>query len=164
VIKILDAQFAIAPDQVVPAFEAAMTFYHHVRDHDFFEGTFPKNLQAAADLDAFFDSLGYMLGKTAEGGIDYIDTYGEVPYRGDEYLFAALAPYIEAGSFINIQLDLGVYRWEFDGHFLMEFKGEIYYLNHLIVAPDDFTKVSLDKEQPHDFLRLPEFEDATELE
>jgi hypothetical protein len=162
VIKIIDAHFVIPADQLVAAFETVMTYYYDVRDHPFFEDAFPKKLAEASDLKSFLDELGYLLGIDSDGEADYLDTYGEVNYRGDEYLFAALAPFVQPGCYVELQIGASFYRWEFDGTYLFEFKGDIYYKDHMIVSPQDFTKVNLNEDDLDD-IRLPEFDDEDAL-
>ena len=48
---------------------------------------------------------------------------------GDEqYLFGAIAPYVEKGSFIDMQGEDGaIWRWAFDGKELKEISGKVVY-------------------------------------
>lgn len=160
-LRIIDSQFKIAPEQVVPAFQAAITFYHEVKDDPFFDGAFPPALAETSTLVGFFETLGYLLGFDEARAVDYIDAYEGVPYRGDEYLFAALAPYVTAGSYIETQVGspAAYYRWEFNGQSLMEFKGDIIYTTHMLVGPRDYTKIDLEKEDQNEAIRYPEYDD-----
>jgi hypothetical protein len=165
VLRITDSQFKIAPEKVVPAFEDLITFYHEVKDEPFFDGTFPPQLAEVSDLASFLDTLGYLVGFDDKRAVDYLITYEPNPYRGDEYLFATLAPYVTAGSYIELEIGDAYYRWEFNGKYLMEFKGSVYYTNHMLVAPRDFTRIDLEKDsEDDDSIIYPEYEDQSIFE
>lgn len=72
--------------------------------------------------------------------IEAIQFYGE-KLGDDDLLFAALAPYVKAGSYLEMQGEDGeAWRWEFDGKACREVNGE------LVFATGDEITVALPQE------------------
>jgi hypothetical protein len=142
-IQLLEAEFTLWQHHEKAALAALVEFYNTARDHPFFEASFPPKLGEATDLEDFLDRLGYMVTRDEQGHIDSIDIYADNEYIGDEYLFAVLAPFVRAGSFMEMQIVDKFYRWEFNGQHMLEFEGKICYVKHQLVRPEDYHELEL---------------------
>jgi hypothetical protein len=146
-IQLLEADFTLYEFHEKAAYAALMEFYRTAREHPLFDESFPDRLADASDLEDFLDRLGYMVTRDEDGHIDSIDIYGDNDYIGDEYLFAALAPYVRPGSFMEVQILDHFFRWEFNGQSMLEFEGKICYTSHQLVRPEAYQEQDLVEEE-----------------
>jgi hypothetical protein len=76
--------------------------------------------KAAESLFQALASWRWLAGISDSGNIDSIEFYGE-KLGDDELLFQAIAPFVEAGSFIEMQGEEGkIWRWVFNGRTVEE--------------------------------------------
>lgn len=101
----LNGRFALASGSEAAALEAALPFWEYDRK--------------CASLSELLENAGWDF--SSPGELSFIgQKAGE-----DDALFAAIAPFVEAGSFIDmIGEDNAIWRWYFDGQELQEYRGE----------------------------------------
>lgn len=104
-----DSQFFISNENVSPAFKALKCA---CKERNLFDG-----LKKAHHLDRALECFGWELEFDDDENVIEISLLKSY-YDGDEedILFAALAPYVKAGSFIEmVGEDHETWRWIFDG-------------------------------------------------
>lgn len=142
-ITIRDSLFHIEAAKIPEAFEAVRALAKKVAASDFLFWL-PETIHTQPTFELFMETMGYSLRFDPDSGhVTDIYTWEDIDYGGEEFLFAALAPFVTPGCYLDIQIDDDFYRWEFDGHYLMEFRGEICYTSHGIVRPQDFDSYAL---------------------
>ncbi|MCA9280833.1 MAG: hypothetical protein H6812_04440 [Phycisphaeraceae bacterium] len=86
-------------------------------------------------LDDALAALGWEITFSPEGDVDGIDFVGE-KYRADEDPLLAIAPFVEDGSYIEMQGEGGeMWRWAFRDGRLYELEAEIIWSETEIAAP-----------------------------
>jgi hypothetical protein len=137
-ITIRDAAFRIAAKNIPAAFAAVQEWGRQVVDSEF-RYWMPLTVLQSPSLEVFMEELGYGIGIEDESGdIADLYTWEDIDYGGEEFLFAALAPFVESGSYIDLQIDNEFFRWEFNGQYMLEFVGEVCYVSHAVIRPTDF--------------------------
>jgi hypothetical protein len=84
------------------------------RSHSHFAWVEESEYKSAETLSQALDSWRWSAGISDSGDIDSIDFCGE-KLGDDEILFQAIAPFVEAGSYIEMQGEDGeIWRWVFN--------------------------------------------------
>lgn len=113
--------FTIKPANIAPAL-AALREAH------------PTATADATDLDDARDCLGWAIGFSNSGGVDTIDLNGD-KYHAHEEPLIAIAPFVESGSYIEMQGEEGeLWRWEFRDGCLYEMDAEVEWRQSAVLA------------------------------
>lgn len=111
-----EAKFSMKADNKVPAFKALKA----AASDKSFCWINPATVKGCRTLEELMDECRWDLDENDDGDVIGIAFSGEK--AGDDLkLFNALAPYVEAGSFIEMQGEDGaLWRWVFDGKTCVE--------------------------------------------
>lgn len=75
-------------------------------------------------LEAALDKVGWATSLDPTGNVEGLDFLGD-RYREDDRLFAVIAAFVDAGSFIVVEIESEYSRWLFDGDTLHDQEGRV---------------------------------------
>ncbi len=120
-----NCHFSMKKENIEAAFTAIKTLLQSGKYAQHYDDPWKKRLHDADNLDRFLEACCW------EVEVENYDIVG-IHFNGENYdsddliLFTAIAPYVEAGSYIQMEISTNdKFEWYFDGYTVITKEGEI---------------------------------------